>query len=104
MPDPSVAASYAASVPASFRFTVKAPNSLTWANLSARKGKEPEPNPRFLSPELFAEFLKGIAPLGDRTGAAGSDELAKGERVARDQRDRSGCRRKSGAGARGRGR
>jgi uncharacterized protein YecE (DUF72 family) len=68
MPDPSVAASYALSVPASFRFTVKAPNSLTWANLSARKGKEPEPNPRFLSAELFAEFLTCIAPLGDRIG------------------------------------
>lgn len=68
MPDPAVAASYAASVPASFRFSVKAPNSLTWANLSARKGKEPEPNPRFLSPELFADFLTSIAPLAGRLG------------------------------------
>jgi uncharacterized protein YecE (DUF72 family) len=68
MPDPRVAESYAASVPETFRFTVKAPNTLTWANLSARKGQEPGPNPRFLSPDTFVEFLRLLDPLRSRLG------------------------------------
>jgi uncharacterized protein YecE (DUF72 family) len=68
MPDPGTAETYAASVPASFRFTVKAFNGLTWATLSGRKGAEPQPNPRFLSPALLAQFLSALAPVRDRLG------------------------------------
>lgn len=68
MPDPGVAEAYAASVPASFRFTVKAFNGLTWATLSGRGGAEPKPNPRFLAPELLEEFLSSVSPLEDRIG------------------------------------
>jgi uncharacterized protein YecE (DUF72 family) len=68
MPDLTVAEAYAAAVPATFRFSVKAYNGLTWASRSSRKGAGPVPNPRFLSPELLTEFLAGLAPLRSRLG------------------------------------
>jgi uncharacterized protein YecE (DUF72 family) len=68
MPRREQAESYAASVAPGFRFTVKAFNSLTWALLSGRKGAEPQANPRFLSPELYQEFLAELRPLGSRLG------------------------------------
>lgn len=69
MPDPEVAAGYAACVPESFRFTIKVPNALTLTHPYARKGETLRPNPQFLSRELYAEFLQRIAPLRSRLGA-----------------------------------
>jgi uncharacterized protein YecE (DUF72 family) len=64
LPRPGTAAEYAASVPATFRFTVKAPNSVTLSHYYKKK-KEDDlvVNPHFLSVPLFVRFLKGIAPL-----------------------------------------
>jgi uncharacterized protein YecE (DUF72 family) len=70
LPDPATAAEYAASVPESFRFTIKVPNLITLTHPYARRRGEPlEPNPTFLSAELFAEFLQAIRPLAGRIGA-----------------------------------
>ena len=68
MPVPAVAESYAGVVPSSFRFSVKAFNGLTRATLPGRKGQPPKPNPDFLSPELFAQFLEALGPLRAMTG------------------------------------
>jgi uncharacterized protein YecE (DUF72 family) len=64
LPDPQDVEAYAASVGPDFRFTVKAPNSLTLTH--GPKGHAPspaEPNPRFLSLELFSDFLARLEPI-----------------------------------------
>jgi uncharacterized protein YecE (DUF72 family) len=65
---PSDVASYRASVPEDFRFTIKAPNALTLVNAPGKKGGDPVPNPRFLSTDALAEFLTGLEPLHPLTG------------------------------------
>ncbi len=69
LPRPAAAAEYAASVGEDFRFSVKAPNSLTLSHYYKKK-KEEElvSNPHFLSVPLFVQFLKALAPLGQRLG------------------------------------
>ena len=59
---------YRASVPADFRFTIKAPNALTLVHAPGKKGADPEANPRFLSTDVLAEFLAGLEPLRPLTG------------------------------------
>lgn len=70
LPDPSTVQEYRVSVPNGFRFTVKVPNSITLTH-HYRHGKTGplRPNPHFLSPDLFAAFLRTIQPLHDRIGA-----------------------------------
>ncbi len=64
MPSPETVREYAASVPESFRFTVKAPNSVTLTHYYSRdKGADLTANPYFLSNTLFAEFLNRLEPL-----------------------------------------
>lgn len=57
---------YAAAVDDGFRFICKAPQDIT---LTHKRTKAMEPNPAFLSPELFGHFLEAIEPLKDKIGA-----------------------------------
>ena len=61
---------YSDAVPDGFRFTVKAPNSITLTH-HYRKGRTEalQANPHFLSAELYGEFLERLGPLGAKTGA-----------------------------------
>jgi uncharacterized protein YecE (DUF72 family) len=55
---------YRSSVPGDFRFTVKAPNSLTLTHFYKYDKKHGgEPNPYFFSPELMRDFLATLEPL-----------------------------------------
>jgi uncharacterized protein YecE (DUF72 family) len=86
LPEPTVVAEYAASVPPEFRFTIKVPNSITLTHhyskrnptfgrtsMEALRGKSSKQplrlNPHFLSRELFAAFLQRIEALHSRVGA-----------------------------------
>jgi uncharacterized protein YecE (DUF72 family) len=68
LPKPEVVKEYAASVPDDFSFTVKVPNAITLTHPYAKR-KTPEPNPHFLSPSLFDDFIKQLAPVHDRIDA-----------------------------------
>lgn len=69
LPRTDVAGAYAAAVPADFRFTVKAPDSITLTHARQRGAKGPlQPNPHFLSVDLFARFLDAIAPMHGKLG------------------------------------
>ena len=69
LPNPADVEAYRDSVPDGFRFTVKAPNSVTMTHYRPRaKGDPLVPNPHFLSPDLFAEFLERVRPLGETLG------------------------------------
>lgn len=70
LPDSATVQSYAASVGPEFRFTIKAPNSLTLTHNSEKQSRgDGSPNPNFLSPELYHRFLDSIEPLLPLTGA-----------------------------------
>ncbi|MBN1439306.1 MAG: DUF72 domain-containing protein [Anaerolineales bacterium] len=69
LPDPAVVAEYRASVPKDFRFSVKAPNSVTLTHgYSKRKGVLGEENQHFLSSRLTGQFLSRLDPLGPTLG------------------------------------
>jgi uncharacterized protein YecE (DUF72 family) len=69
LPDPEDVASYRAVVPDDFRFTIKAPNSVTLTHLyQQEKGDPLVVNPSFLSPALMGTFLGLIEPLDDVLG------------------------------------
>jgi uncharacterized protein YecE (DUF72 family) len=69
LPEPLTVEEYRNSVPEDFRFTVKAPNSLTLTHPYSRRAEGlPPPNPHFLSPKLACEFLRLIAPLKQTLG------------------------------------
>jgi uncharacterized protein YecE (DUF72 family) len=60
---------YRRAVPETFRFTIKAPNSLTLTHYhSPKPASEMNANDHFLSPPLWSEFRERIAPLHDVTG------------------------------------
>lgn len=64
LPKPEVAAQYAASVPKTFRFSVKVPNAITLTHHYTKGQKSSlEPNPNFLSGSLFDDFIKLLDPL-----------------------------------------
>lgn len=68
MPSAGQVEGYAASVPSEFRFTVKAPGSLTRAWTDARTKEEPRENPSFLSPEVLRDFYAALGPIHSRLG------------------------------------
>lgn len=69
LPRPDVVNEYIQSVPDTFDFTIKVPNSITLTHFYRKKTDEPlRTNPHFLSPELFNEFLQTIAPMKRQTG------------------------------------
>jgi uncharacterized protein YecE (DUF72 family) len=69
LPDPEDVAAYRAVVPDGFRFTIKAPNSVTLTHLYQQdKGDPLVDNPSFLSSALMETFLDLIEPLRDVLG------------------------------------
>jgi len=69
LPKPDDVQEYRTSVPDDFRFSVKVPNSLTLTHYYKKSKSDPlEPNPYFLSLELFAEFLSRLEPIRDQLG------------------------------------
>jgi len=69
LPDPADVDAYRRSVPDDFKFTVKAPNSVTLTHYTKKAKKDPlVENPHFLSPSLFHTFLSLLEPLGDTLG------------------------------------
>lgn len=68
LPDLEDAQAYRRSVPDDFRFTVKAPNSITLSHLRTLKGEPLVANPHFLSSSLLETFLARLDPLRDVLG------------------------------------
>lgn len=73
LPSPDTARRYAESVPADFRFSVKAPNAITLTHYYARQPKASQalanqPNPHFLDVDLVNRFLQTLEPMGDKLG------------------------------------
>ena len=69
LPEPAVAEEYRKAVTEDFRFTVKAPNSITLTHHHSReKGAPGAENKFFLSAELTADFLATLAPLKQTLG------------------------------------
>ena len=69
LPNPADVDRYRRSVPDDFRFTVKVPNSVTLTHFYKKAKSDPlVPNPHFLSPSLFEEFLALLDPLRDLLG------------------------------------
>jgi uncharacterized protein YecE (DUF72 family) len=61
MPKPDIVAEYVASVPKSFRFSIKVPNAIT---LTHQYGKGSlETNPHFLSNDLMEDFVQLLKPM-----------------------------------------
>jgi uncharacterized protein YecE (DUF72 family) len=64
LPDPRAVKEYRESVPSHFRFSIKAPNSVTLTHYYSLGKKEPlQANPHFLSKAVFLDFLKRLEPL-----------------------------------------
>jgi uncharacterized protein YecE (DUF72 family) len=69
LPAPADVEAYRRSVPDDFKFTVKAPNSVTLTHYYQKSKKDPlVENPHFFSPSLFLTFLSLLDPLGDTLG------------------------------------
>jgi uncharacterized protein YecE (DUF72 family) len=69
LPRPEVAQEYAGSVPDTFRFGVKLPNSLTMTHFRQQSKADPLiPNPHFLSLDLLNRTLECLDPLRSRLG------------------------------------
>ena len=69
LPDPGDVRGYRDSVPETFRFSIKIPNSITLTHAySKEKSALGAKNRFFLSLELFSEFLKTLEPLGATLG------------------------------------
>lgn len=59
----------AASTPKDFKFTVKAPNSVTLTHFYTKGRPGPlKANPHYLSQPVFGDFLKALDPIKDRLG------------------------------------
>jgi len=69
LPEPADVEEYRRSVPDDFKFTVKAPNSITLTHFYKKAREDPlVVNPYFLSASLFKTFLSLLAPLEDLLG------------------------------------
>jgi len=69
LPQKSVVEEYKKSVPDNFLFTIKVPNSITLTHFyKDSKDEALNPNPFFLSVELFNEFLNAIEPIRKQVG------------------------------------
>ena len=68
LPKPETVAEYLSSVPETFRFSIKAPNSITLTHVYKKARKDAgKPNRHFLSPELTGRFLSLIEPMREQT-------------------------------------
>lgn len=69
LPRPDTVREYASSVPTDFRFTVKAPDSVTLSHYRQKRKTDPlVGNPHFLSTELFLRFLDTLEPMQPMLG------------------------------------
>jgi uncharacterized protein YecE (DUF72 family) len=69
LPDAATVREYRESVPDSFRFSVKIPNSITLTHHYNRSRRtQPKKNPYFLSIPLMETFLNTIHPIMDKIG------------------------------------
>lgn len=69
LPASSDVEQYRTSVGSNFRFTVKAPNSITLTHFYRKSKADPlVTNPHFLSPDLFARFMSLLEPFGRLLG------------------------------------
>ena len=69
LPQPNVVKSYFDAVPEDFKFTIKIPNSITLTHFYQKdKAKPLQPNPYFLSIQLFNKFLESIEPMRSKIG------------------------------------
>ena len=69
LPSPFDVMRYRQSAGKEFRFSIKAPNSITLTHFYRKKETDPlVANPHFLSPSLFSTFLSTLDPLGDTLG------------------------------------
>lgn len=69
LPSPSDVAEYCRCVGPDFRFTIKAPNSITLTHHRQKAKTDPLiPNPHFLDPHLFAQFLSLLEPMQEWLG------------------------------------
>lgn len=67
MPKPETVAEYVGSVPGEFKFSIKVPNVITLTHQYQKGKKGPlEPNPLFLSENLFDDFLALLSPMADQ--------------------------------------
>jgi uncharacterized protein YecE (DUF72 family) len=70
LPARETVAEYLGSVPSEFRFTIKAPNSITLTHFYKRGSQRGSgANPYFLSTALLDDFLERIEPMREQTGA-----------------------------------
>jgi uncharacterized protein YecE (DUF72 family) len=70
LPRTGDAREYAAAVADDFRFTVKAPNSITLTHHYSKDKKAPlRANPHFLASDLYGEFLGRLEPMIGKVGA-----------------------------------
>lgn len=69
LPDSRDALAYAEAVDDGFRFTLKVSEDISLTHKRARGSKELEPNPAFLSAELFASYLERVRVLLPMTEA-----------------------------------
>lgn len=82
LPKQKDTAEYDAATPDDFRFTIKAPNSITLTHYypkfagtaqpssSTPNPKPQTPNPHFLSVDLWTKFVESLGPLKGKTAAA----------------------------------
>ena len=69
LPKPETVHEYAHSVPEGFIFTIKVPNSITLTHHYNKDKKAAlQPNPCFLSRELFQRFIDSLEPLSGHIG------------------------------------
>ncbi len=70
LPRPEDVKAYADLTPDDFRFTVKAPNSITLTHFYKQANKEfaGKPNPHFLSLDFMKAFLRSLQPLKGKIG------------------------------------
>ncbi len=69
LPKESTVNEYNQSVPEDFKFTIKAPNSITLTHYYKSKGDAKlVENPYFLSAELWSEFIKCLLPIHNKIG------------------------------------
>ncbi|MBI2416314.1 MAG: DUF72 domain-containing protein [Ignavibacteriales bacterium] len=69
LPKPKDVEDYALQTSGDFRFTIKAPNSITLTHFYQKNKSEPlKVNPHFLSAELAEKFIASIKPLQEKIG------------------------------------
>lgn len=69
LPEPADVATYAASVPRDFKFTVKVPNSVTLTHYYKKAKTDPQAeNPHFFSAAVFRQFVTLLDPIKNKLG------------------------------------